>query len=337
MSIALAINYISTWLGLAAVAGYAVTFFVVPYNSLYLSGESGYDENDIPYILAMAECAVAGLTFVMGVIGAGNKTKPALLTMMIFFIVFVVFQGTFSVMRVWNLGLLGDDMARTCSDTMNSGCPTTRFESANSLGRDILFTEPLGGECNFFFWKVGGVMPTRSEWERENFTPCQDPDNMCAWRMETYMDWSKRSSYGWRDDPTALRAVDSSTNSQTTFPKVHNMQELMKLQVKYNRTLVQSVQYDEQPSIAYCWYWGCHSVCQPVRWIVNRWWLTSSLVMFVVQIINMGLTTALWLRPRAAKVKTIAEAQSTPSFVMQAPVLGRRNRRLNTNPDMLHF
>ena len=327
-------------MGLAMTSAYALTFFILPYNSLYLEGQSGYDETDIPYVLAMVECAVSILTGVMGLVAFANKPqRSSILITIVFFVVFAILEGTFGVVRAWHLGLLGDDMARTCSDTMQSGCPTTRFESSNTLGRDILFTEPLGGECNFFFWNVGGVMPTRSEWERQDFVPCQDPDNQCAWRMETYMDWSASTSYGWRDDPEALRSVDSSTNSLTTFPKIHNMQRLMQLQAKYNRTLVQTVQYTEQPSIAYCWYWGCHAVCQPLRWAVNRWWLGSSLLLFILQTANMGMAIALFRASNGPKEKVLpASNPNTDSgFVMKAPVMGRRNRPLNANPSALYF
>ena len=179
-------------------------------------------------------------------------------------------------------------------------------------------------------------MPTRSEWEREDFVSCLDPDNQCGWRMETYMDRSKSTSYGWRDDPTVLRAVDSSTNSLTTFPKIHNMQRLMQLQAKYNRTLVQSVQYTEQPSIAYCWYWGCHAVCQPLRWAANRWWLFSSMLLFALQTSNMAIVIALLTKPKEKSGLPVT-APAPPSFVMNAPLFGRRTRQLGANPSVLHF
>lgn len=344
MTLVSALYYICIFLGLATTSAYTVTFFVLPYNTLYLEGQSGTDEQDVPYVLAIVECAVSAATMVMGLIAFSSQPRrSALLTTLVFFAVFAVLEGTLSVVRAWHLGLLGDDMAQTCSDSLMTGCPTTRFESAS---RDILFTEPMGGECSFFFWNVGGSMPTRSEWSANNFADCADAPGgaqMCQERLETYMDWSKATSYGWRDDPNALQQAMASANSLTTFPKVHNMQKMMQFQLDYNRTLTQSVLYTEQPSISYCWYWGCHAVCQPLRWAINRWWLCSSLLLFALHTANMGMVIKLFVQTPPPKEKTGLPTSNpntsnpNPEFVMKAPVLGRRNRPLSANPGGLYF
>ena len=57
------ISYLCTLVGLGATAAYAVTFYMLPYNEIYLTGLSGYDEADLPYTYAIVECAVSGSTF----------------------------------------------------------------------------------------------------------------------------------------------------------------------------------------------------------------------------------------------------------------------------------
>ena len=51
-----ALSYLSAFIGLGATFAYLATFSLTPYNHLYLSGESGYDETDVSYTLAIVEC-----------------------------------------------------------------------------------------------------------------------------------------------------------------------------------------------------------------------------------------------------------------------------------------
>ena len=83
-----AISYLCTLFGLVAVAGYTVTFYLLDYNELYLSGQSGYDDTDLPYTYAIVECVTAGFTLVIGVLAfgtAGRPTKKAVMVAVFFF------------------------------------------------------------------------------------------------------------------------------------------------------------------------------------------------------------------------------------------------------------
>ena len=69
-----AVTYLSVIAGLFAAASYGATFYLVPYNELYVTGRSGYDDTDLPYSLAIVECVIAGSTFIVGVL-AFAKTR----------------------------------------------------------------------------------------------------------------------------------------------------------------------------------------------------------------------------------------------------------------------
>ena len=71
-----AISYLCTLIGLGATAAYAVTFYLTSYNQLYLADESTYDDTDLPYTLAIVECAVSGATFFIGMLGFSLIQRP---------------------------------------------------------------------------------------------------------------------------------------------------------------------------------------------------------------------------------------------------------------------
>lgn len=334
------VAYLCTLVGLGATAAYALSFYILPYNKLFLEGESGHDERDLPYIIAMIECAISGATFIIGVLAfsSGKPKKRVALIAVLFFIILVIMEGTFGVIRAWNLGFFGDDMEKTCSDTQQfTGCPTTRFEA---LHHEILYTEPRGGECSFWFW--GPEMKTRSQ-----FQPCPPGRATCEQDIETYMDWSKHQAYGWRDNPEQIKTLLSGSSDITTVDKVHNMAQIMRLQAQYNSSIVTPL--STQPSISYCWYWGCNKVCTALRWSVNRWWFISSLALFVLHIINLLLAIVIYRSKKGndgndyessesiqeAKAWAVDDDLETPQI--SAPVIGRRRRTLNKNPHVLRF
>ena len=333
------VAYLCTLVGLGATAAYALSFYILPYNKLFLEGESGHDERDLPYIIAMIECAISGATFIIGVLAfsSGKPKKRVALSAVLFFIILVIMEGTFGVIRAWNLGFFGDDMEKTCSDTQQfTGCPTTRFEA---LHHEILYTEPRGGECSFWFW--GPEMKTRSQFQ------CPAGRATCEQDIETYMDWSKHQAYGWRDNPEQIKTLLSGSSDITTVDKVHNMAQIMRLQAQYNSSIVTPL--STQPSISYCWYWGCNKVCTALRWSVNRWWFISSLALFVLHIINLLLAIVIYRSKKGndgndyessesiqeAKAWAVDDDLETPQI--SAPVIGRRRRTLNKNPHVLRF
>ena len=339
-----AITYLSVIIGLSVSAAYATTFFMTPYNDLYLTGQSGYDDTDLPYTLAIVECVIAGSTFMVGVLAFTRKpARRAVLVAVIFFIVAVIMSGTFASIRAWNLGIIGDDMERTCSDASLSGCPTTRFEAVHK--RDIMFSSPFGGECSFWFW--GPSMKARYEGQAEipgSGLPANDAcagwaqsnGRMCDQNIETYMDFSKPSSYGWRDDTEDITALLADTTGAVTIKKVHNMEIVYQLQQTVasvsNTTIPASERYNSQPTITYCWYWGCSEVCTADRYWVNRWWLYCSSLLTLANMVNVILAAIIWRRTSPEKDLMrlpVSVGVLEPKIEAYIPNQGRRRRIQN--------
>ena len=331
-----AISYLCTLIGLGATAAYAATFYLTNYNEIHYAEESSYDDSDLSYTLAIVECCLSGATFIIGVLAfasAGRPNKRAILVAALFFAVALIMEGTFGIIRGWNLGLFGDDMEGTCSDEALSGCPTTRYEAA---GHEIEFRAPNGGDCQFWFWDNMDARYTGDQacggWGATQTPGCSDT-------IENYMDWTKASSYGWRDDPDAV--LSASQGNLVTINKVHNMKLLFELQAEVqNSSSPITTTYSKQPSIAYCWYWGCSDVCQPHRFRVNRWWLISSVSLCVLHLICMTMSLVVWRRTPSDDAKEKAGLPVTIPFEgneFQVPELGRRKRRLLQNPSGLQF
>lgn len=345
-----------TLIGLGTTAAYVVTLYILPWNQLFVDGKSSHDERDVPYMLAIIECALSGATFIMGVLAFyfGPPKKRAALVVVLFFVVLSMMEGTIGAVRMWNLGYLGDDMIKTCSDQgRSSGCPTTRFE--HSPNHEIVYTEPQGGDCRFWFW---GSMETQNEMKSTQQRLAASPDH--KYDMEDYMDWSKYQSYGWRKDPRQLRRGFTNASAFTSVTQIHNMQRLLSLQNFYytgkdttgtiQPILAKANLFTEQPSIAYCWYWGCSAVCNSLRWTVNQWWLVSSLSLFGLHCVNILLTVYIYRNTEddtksnddgyaavAAGDDYKDDGYDEEALMIAAPVIGRRRRALIRNPNVLRF
>lgn len=348
-----ALSYLSAFIGLSATFAYLATFYLTPYNQLYLSGESGYDETDVSYTMAIVECVLSGCTFIVGVLAfAAAKAPPrrVVLVAMMFFIVAVVLEGTIGTIRAWNLGLVGDDMERTCSDTgVFTGCPTTRYESKPVANpREIVYTSPKGGDCQFWYWDE-----MKPRWNRnacdEGTAAGGFNDAVCDYSIETFMDWSSPHSYGWRDDPVEIQNLLKNSGSLTTIRKVHNMAELMKIKggelmyegaegmQKLNYTTSIRDPMTAQPSLAYCWYWGCNSVCNSHRYLINRFWLSMSIALTAFHLVSTLLSAAVWRHNKPKVEMPLAAAAELLSDNFVVPDFGRRKRRLVQNPSILQF
>jgi len=332
-----AISYLCMLIGLGATAAYAVTFYLTIYNEIHYAEESSYDDSDVTYTLAIVECCLSCATFLIGVLAfVGNPNKRVLLVAALFFAVAVIMEGTFGIVRAWNLGLFGDAMEGTCSDVSLSGCPTTRYEAVG--GHDIEFRSPSGGDCQFWLWDGMDARYTGDTacggWGAAAQTPG------CSDKIENYMDWTKASSYGWRDDPTDVAAA--SAGNVVTIDKVHNMKLLFELQTELqNTSSAIATPYSRQPSIAYCWYWGCSEVCQPHRFRVNRWWLISSVSLCALHLLCLAMSLVVWRRTPAEeddpkKASLLANTFGDDRGFM-VPEMGRRKRRLVQNPSGLQF
>jgi hypothetical protein len=371
-----AISTITTILGLTASAAYAVTFYILNYNELYLSGQSGYDDTDLPYTYAIVECAIAAATFIIGVLAfstGGRPRKKAVMIALAFFSVSAIISGTFGMLRAWNLGIIGDDMEKTCSDVgQATGCPTTRFEYVHD--REIVYKEPAGGDCTFWFWGdkaegssdsmerlfdivrqkedpgSGNLIYINAETAAE---PTGQYKSLMQRDIETYMDWSEASSYGWRDDPNALIELAEDGDSAETLDletlllrKVHNMKVIMDFQEKIvnadAKDIVAADRLTEQPSLAYCWYWGCSRVCHGNRYLVNRWWLGSSLALFLLEFICVTLSAVVYKKTPGDKEDEeenmgVDLEINVDSDLEPPPLRGRRKRQLVQNPSGLMF
>ena len=353
------ISYLCAIVGLGATMAYATTFYLTPYNEIYFSGQSGYDDTDLPYTLAIVECVVTGSVFIIGALafpGDRHPSRNVVLVAAAMFAAGAVLQGTFGVIRGVHLGFIGDDVSRTCSDVGLSGCPTTRFEALPGRNRDIMFTSPFGGQCSFWFWGPG--MKTRydgfdTKGSNQNSNSCGEWGNtasICDKAIEEHMNWMKASSYGWRDDTTDITSLLKDTTSAVTIRKVHNMELLMKLQqtttgnltradetpfsaaVKVAGAIPEEWRYTSQPSIAYCWYWGCSDTCQSHRYFVNHLWLVFSGVLTLVHLLNFILT----LRVIPSQKKSLKEAVGVEVPELEGgyqrpalPTVGRRRRMQN--------
>lgn len=319
-----AISVITIILGLTVSTAYVATFYLLNYNELYLNGQSGYDDTDLPYTYAIVECVISIMTCFIGLLAfssGGRPRKKAVMIAIIFFSLSAIIAGMFGMLRAWNLGLVGDDMEKTCSDVgQATGCPTTRFEYVHD--REIVYKEPAGGDCTFWFWgnKAEGIGSSDSmerlfdivrldsndkyvnaEMEK---TPRGRYKSLVQREIETYMDWSEATSYGWRDDPDALIALavdsDSAVNLETLMlRKVHNMKMMMDFQTQIvnaePKDIMEVDRFTEQPTLSYCWYWGCSRVCHGERYLINRWWLWSSLTLFTFEF-TMVILSALVYR-----------------------------------------
>lgn len=369
-----AVSAITTILGLTTSAAYALTFYILNYNELYLAGQSGYDDTDLPYTYAIVECAIAASTFFIGILAfstGGRPRKKSVMIALVFFAVSCCISGTIGMLRAWNMGLVGDDMEKTCSDVgQATGCPTTRFEYVHDRG--IVYKEPAGGDCTFWFWgnKAEGSSdsmerlfdivrqkedPSTGKLVYINAETAAEPTGQYKSLMqrdiETYMDWSEASSYGWRDDPDALIALAEDSDSlepvdleTLMMRKVHNMKIIMDFQTQIVNANANDIvlpdQLTEQPTLSYCWYWGCSRVCHGDRYLVNRWWLGSSLVLFVLQFTCVVLAALVYKKTPVDKEDEDAGFDLEVSVIdelMPTPLYGRRKRQLVQNPSGLMF
>ena len=359
------VSYLCTFIGLSASTAYAVTFYLTKYNVLYLSSQSGYDETDLPYTYAIAECCIAVLTFFIGLLGFTTPTKPtrrSVLVCVIFFAVASCLQGTFGMLRAWNLGLIGDDRAKTCSDkSLVTGCPTTRFEYVHD--REIAYSSPAGGDCTFWFWgsrdtpgtsstsmmRLVDIEKQQCKVSGQKLLDCPSSDNRTTPNLpgghfngvnprdiETYMNWADMSSYGWRDDPDQVRNLEETTDLKSlNLNKKHNMQEIMEIQAQAGEQIVKTDRFTIAPSIAYCWYWGCNPVCHEQRFLINRWWLFSSLILCFLDIVNVIVASQILVKI-PMKNKSV-EVEEEEDIELMAPLRGRRKRQLVQNPSGLLF
>lgn len=354
-----ALSYVCIVAGLLTTAAYSITFYLTPYRQIYFNAESGNDDDDLAYTLAIIECVLSGSLVILGAFAFQSKRERGSKIVAVALIgIATLIHFVFAIVRGINTGRLFDDVSRTCSDKGLSGCPTTRYEAAPNH-QDIIFSSPFGGQCSFFFW--GPAMKARYEGLKEgtNGEPlndacagwAQNSGRLCDQTIETNMDWSKATSYGWRDDTSDITSLLFDANNAVTIKKEHNMEIIYKLQQQIANTSAGSIpaeyRYNSQPSIAYCYYWGCSDVCLSHRYHVNTWWFYSSVSLAVIDLVVFIWALKALPKDNSDKEKNdIPLAEVSPvanieegdqnGFKPKFPVSGRR-RRMQQNPSGLLF
>ena len=341
------VSYLCTFIGLSASTAYAVTFYLTKYNTLYLSGQSGYDDTDVSYTYAIVECCIAALTFFIGLLGFSTVVKPTrrgVVFCIIFFATACCLQGTFGMLRAWNLGFIGDDREKTCSDkSLVTGCPTTRFEYVHD--REIAYSSPAGGDCTFWFWGSRPTPPSSSSTSMMRLVDIEKQltggtfNGVNPRDIETYMNWADVRSYGWRDDPDQVRNLEETSDLKSlNLNKKHNIQEIMEIQARNGTEILKTERFSTAPSIAYCWYWGCNPVCHEQRFLINRWWLFSSVILCFLNIVNVIVASQILVQiPPKNKSVPIEDDDEEEDIELMAPLRGRRKRQLVQNPSGLMF
>ena len=323
--------------GIGLTFAYGSTFLTTSYNEIYLAGESGLDETDLPYTLAIIECVISGMTLLVGLLAVAvpRKIDRNVITIaLVYFLVATVTESILLTTRLSSLGMFGE-IAKTCGDPNTAtGCPTTRFEAKHD--RSILYTSPLGGDCQFFYWDE---MRTRYQPGSpcQLTTPSDSATTICDSNIQNFMDWSSPKSYGWRDDPRAIENLNEA-DELTSVDKIHNVAELDVLQTLYNDSI--SEKFETQPAIAYCYYWGCNSVCNSHRYLVNQQWMFSSIVLLITHVAFAGSAALICRRAESLDdfkpvlVQNIPYATATvtvkdpEALYLDIPDMGRRKRRL---------
>ena len=153
------------------------------------------------------------------------------------------------------------------------------------------------------------------------------------------MNWASPQSYGWTDDIDAI-----ATQGSTVRKSIHNPSYLIDtISVKYEDQISQIS--TDPPSIAYCYYWGCNSVCNNHRYLINQQWLLSSIFLVITHLVFAISSGLLWRRATSIIDPILPEKYSQAYPVVEAvvvgspkslvnrltlPNIGRTKRRLNS-------
>ena len=107
--------------------------------------------------------------------------------------------------------------------------------------------------------------------------------------------------------------------------------------VKVGGAIPEEWRYTSQPSIAYCWYWGCNSVCHEQRFLINRWWLFSSVILCFLDIVNVIVASQILVKIPSKNKSVSVDEEEEEDIELMAPLRGRRKRQLVQNPSGLMF
>ncbi|MAJ82119.1 MAG: hypothetical protein CMF41_04310 [Legionellales bacterium] len=228
---------------------------------------------DGPGDLAVLESIVAAFSFAGGVGAAtitlgsrwqiknSNMLKVATVAYVLCFVISMIFSfmriNTLGYAYTWNLPF-GTNTS-TCLDTnWETGCPTTRFENKydnTSWIKDDDFQIESIEQCKFNAYDNSSKIAYDS-----TVAGISKPD----WADKTYYDVNQRELLVTAAERINLKAktVDGKLECDYGTPDTTTEKCI--------------IGKDDLPNIAWCWYWGCHDVCND-RYKVNQTWLVLSL------------------------------------------------------------
>jgi hypothetical protein len=161
---------------------------------------------------------------------------------------------------------------------------------------------------------------------------------ICNNNIENHMNWANPASYGWGDNPEAIMDLPEGSQVLTSVDKLHNPSFIKaSLQIKYeDQIITQMSNSSGPPAIAYCYYWGCSSVCNSHRYLINRQWLWSSVILLITHVLFAISSALLCRRAKEYKIVPVLPVAVTPPIAVAFPVngfvvpqMGRRKRVLN--------
>jgi hypothetical protein len=150
------------------------------------------------------------------------------------------------------------------------------------------------------------------------------------------MNWADPASYGWGDNPEAVRNLPEGSQVLTSVDKIHNPSFIKSiLQLQYEDMIQTPISNATgPPAIAFCYYWGCSSVCNSHRYTINRLWLWSSVILLITHAL-FAMSSALLCRRAKSYTDSKEDMPVTYTAIpipeaseFEIPEMGRRKRRL---------
>lgn len=311
----------------AGTATLATTLYTTPFNELN-NPQYPMEDVDWPGILTFVEIGICIASLLLGiVVFTANENGGLSRISRCQFIMVIVFLG-FSVLahigiliiRGYMKGFVGGP--GTCADTaLATGCPTTRWEASDTETYTIKYDTPYAPDCAFWYWDKMHSYQSMVKIQSQLDGPLASLVSEAAQNVRLFIDWSERSSYGWRvDDKDIDRLVDNGI--EFTLDNTNNMNRLMQIYTKYSSDNVTAVgaqgngggyisigaAMTSKPSLSHCWYWGCHPVCTSQRHLINMWWFVTSAVLAAVQMVILLLAFCM-CREKQSEAEDAAEAK----------------------------
>ena len=204
--------------------------------------------------------------------------------------------------------------------------PDHAMEASDTETYTIKYDTPYAPDCAFWYWDKMHSYQSMVKIQSQLDGPLASLVSEAAQNVRLFMDWSERSSYGWRvDDKDIDRLVDNGI--EFTLDNTNNMNRLMQIYTKYSSDNVTAVgaqgngggyisigaAMTSKPSLS-CWYWGCHPVCTSQRHLINMWWLVTSAVLAAVQMVILLLAFCM-CREKQSEAEDAAEARKTKELL----------------------